>query len=150
MAVVPGLQKALFSRQQHMRFQLILMLSLCLPIVGDAQKINLRSGAANADAFWTRFQASVAADDIAAVASMTKYPLLMPYGVRKIASRAQLLKRYKTIFDRETKQCFANARPEMDTAKKDRFSISCGEAMMYWFEADKGQYKFVTVDNVNE
>jgi hypothetical protein len=40
--------------------------------------------------------------------------------------------------------------PELDSGGKRHFSINCGEAMMYWFEWRKGQYKFVAVDNVNE
>jgi hypothetical protein len=103
-----------------------------------------------ADTFWAKFQAAVAKQDIEAVASSTKFPLSMPYGVRSIKSREELKRRFGRIFDPETRKCFANTRPSFDDGRKDRFSISCGEAMMYWFELVKGQYRFSAVDNVNE
>jgi hypothetical protein len=99
------------------------------------------------DAFWAKFQAAVAKGDKAAVASMTKFPLEMPYGVTKIRTKAQLASRYGEVFDAETKKCFAEARPQIEGAK---FTISCGEAMLYWFEKVNGEYKLSVVDNVNE
>lgn len=100
--------------------------------------------------FWSKFQSAVAKNDREAVAAMTKFPLGMPYGVRSIKTRAQLISSYGKIFDAETKKCFAGARPQLEDAKAKKFSISCGEAMMYWFEFVGGTYKFTTVDNVNE
>ena len=100
--------------------------------------------------FWSKFQSAVAKNDREAVAASTKFPLLMPYGVPSIKTRAQLMRRYGEIFDAETKKCFAAARPQVDDAKEKKFSINCGEAMMYWFEFVGGTYKFTTVDNVNE
>jgi hypothetical protein len=103
-----------------------------------------------ADTYWAKFQAAVAKQDIEAVASSTKFPLAMPYGVRSIKSRAELKRRYSRIFDPATRKCFSTARPNFDEGRKDRFSINCGEAMMYWFELVNGQYRFSAVDNVNE
>lgn len=100
--------------------------------------------------FWSKFQNAVAKNDKDAVAAMSKFPLLMPYGVPSIKTRAQLIRRYGEIFDAETRNCFATARPQVDDAKAKKFSINCGEAMMYWFEFSGGTYKFVSVDNVNE
>lgn len=100
--------------------------------------------------FWSKFQSAVAKDDRAAVAALTKFPLGMPYGVPSIRTRAQLNRRYREIFDAGTKKCFAAARPQVDDAKAKKFSINCGEAMMYWFEFSGGTYKFASVDNVNE
>lgn len=100
--------------------------------------------------FWGKFQSAVAKNDKEAVAAMTKFPLSMPYGVRSIRTKAQLLKDYGKIFDAETKKCFAAASPQVEDAKVKKFSINCGEAMMYWFEFSGGTYKFAAVDNVNE
>lgn len=100
--------------------------------------------------FWSKFQSAVAKNDREAVAASTKFPLLMPYGVPSIKTRAQLMRRYGEIFDAETKKCFAGARPQVDDAKAKKFSINCGEAMMYWFEFSGGAYKFAAVDNINE
>ncbi|HEV7904187.1 MAG TPA: hypothetical protein VGO96_10125 [Pyrinomonadaceae bacterium] len=100
--------------------------------------------------FWSKFQNAVAKNDRDAVAAMSKFPLLMPYGVPSIKTRAQLIRRYGEIFDAETRKCFATAQPQVDDAKAKKFSINCGEAMMYWFEFSGGTYKFASVDNVNE
>jgi hypothetical protein len=100
--------------------------------------------------FWAKFQAAVGRGDKTNVAAMTGFPLGMPFGVRAIKSRAQLLKSYHKIFDAETKKCFATAKPQPEEEKRKKFSISCGEAMMYWFELRGSDYKFVAVDNVNE
>lgn len=100
--------------------------------------------------FWGKFQSAVARNDQQAVAAMTKFPLGMPYGVRSIRTKAQLLSGYGKIFDAETRKCFAAARPQVEDAKGRKFSISCGEAMLYWFELTGGAYKFAAVDNVNE
>ena len=102
------------------------------------------------EAFWVKFQAAVGRNDKTSVIAMTGFPLTMPYGVSTITNKTQLLKSYNKIFDAETRKCFAKAKPEPDSGGKRRFSINCGEAMMYWFEWRKGQYKFVAVDNVNE
>lgn len=103
------------------------------------------------NAFWSKFQAAVAQDDKAAVAALSKFPLRMPYGVPSIKTKAQFINSgYKKIFDAATKQCFAAAKPEMESAKSKRFSIGCGEAMLYWFELVNGEYKFTAVDNINE
>jgi len=102
------------------------------------------------EAFWTKFQVAVATNDKAGVAALTGFPLSMPYGVSSIKTKAQLIRNYNKIFDSETKRCFVKAKPEPDTTKKKRLSISCGEAMMYWFEVRNGEYKFISVDNVNE
>lgn len=100
--------------------------------------------------FWSKFQSAVAKNDKEAVAALTKFPLGMPYGVRSIKTRAQLISRYGEIFDAETKRCFAGAQPQVEDANVKKFSINCGEAMMYWFEFVGGTYRFTTVDNVNE
>jgi hypothetical protein len=100
--------------------------------------------------FWSKFQSAVAKNDREAVAALTKFPLDMPYGVPSIKTRAQLVKGYAKIFDAETKKCFATAQPQVEDAKAKKFSINCGEAMMYWFELSGGTYKFASVDNVNE
>ncbi len=132
--------------KQFMRPTLVL-LCLCLSLNTFGQ--NKTNPAVTA--FWSNFQAAVAKDDKATVAALTKFPLHMPYGVPSIKTKAQFTSSgYKKIFDAETKKCFANAKPELASAKSKRFSISCGEAMLYWFELVNGAYKFAAVDNVNE
>ncbi len=126
---------------------LALLLCLCATLTTSGQH---KTNSAVA-AFWSKFQAAVAKDDKATVAALSKFPLRMPYGVPSIKTKAQFINSgYKKIFDAETKQCFATAQPELENAKSKRFSIACGEAMLYWFELVNGEYKFAAVDNVNE
>ena len=126
--------------------------ALCLFV--PPSSVNATAQEANATPamkeFWSKFQRAVAKNDREAVAALTKFPLAMPYGVPGIKTRAQLAKRYGEIFDAETKKCFATARPQVEDAKAKKFSIHCGEAMMYWFEFSGGTYKFASVDNINE
>lgn len=100
--------------------------------------------------FWSAFKDAVAKNDKEAVANMTRFPLQMPYGVRSIGSKAAFIKSYAKIFDAETKKCFAAAEPQLESGKVKGYTVSCGEAMLYWFEAVGGSYKFTSVDNVNE
>ena len=132
--------------------RLLIVTSIVIP--GIAFSLVAQEGRSKLDpamtAFWSKFQTAVARGDKAGVAAMTGFPLEMPYGVRSIRNKTQLLKSYNRIFDAETKKCFGTANPQPEEGKRNRFSINCGEAMMYWFELRSGGYKFVAVDNVNE
>lgn len=130
----------------------IALVILCLgtPLAGASGQRNQKGTAADMETFWSAFQSAVARNDREAVASMTHFPLTMPYGVRSIRTKAQFLNSYSKIFDAETKKCFATARPNREQANNKRFWIGCGEAMMYWFNVVNGEYKFISVDNVNE
>lgn len=124
---------------------------LCLLVPAPPAKSPAQATASPAmKEFWSKFQRAVAKNDKESIAAMTKFPLAMPYGVPSIKTRAQLISRYGEIFDAETKKCFATAQPQVEDAKTKKFSIHCGEAMMYWFEFSGGAYKFTAVDNVNE
>ena len=124
-------------------------LCLCAALPAAGQKARPQNAAAF-NAFWAKFQRAVAGDDRETVAALTKFPLTMPYGVRPIRTKAQLLKDYAKIFDAETKRCLAAARPERENDKSTRFNVFCGEAMLYQFDLVGGAYKFVAVDNINE
>lgn len=126
---------------------LILLTSLCLAALPVAAQ---KPAAPTSAAFWPKFQSAVAKGDKEAVAAMVKLPLTMPYGVKTIKTKAQLLQNYAKIFDAETLKCFAAAKPERENNKSKRFYIGCGEAMMYWFDVVGGDYKLVSVDNINE
>lgn len=132
-------------------FLMLILASLCLVTSLDASGQRTQKNTATAmRTFWSAFQSAVARNDKEAVASMTRFPLEMPYGVRSIKTKQQLMKRYSEIFDAETKKCFSTAKPEREQANTKRFWIGCGEAMMYWFDVVGGEYKFTAVDNVNE
>jgi len=100
--------------------------------------------------FWHQFQSAVAKNDKEAIASLTKFPLGMPYTVPKIKTKAEMLKRFGEVMDAESKKCLAKAKAPNKVGSDGSFSIPCGSAMLYWFGLSGGKYKLTLVDNVNE
>jgi hypothetical protein len=51
---------------------------------------------------------------------MTQFPIGMPYGQAAVRTKAQLLKRYRQVFNGEANaaKCFADARPRLTRASK--------------------------------
>src|SRR6266496_3199423 len=52
-------------------------------------------------AFWQKFKSAVIAGDKATIAEMTKFPLSMPYGIKAVKNKEELLRRYNEIFKGE-------------------------------------------------
>jgi hypothetical protein len=110
--------------------------------------------------FWKKFKSAVAAGDKAAVAGMTKFPLLMPYLQKKVKDKADLLRRYDEVFKGEANaaQCFAKSDPKKDAGKG--YEIYCpftktpndteNTPIRYYFELTSTGWKFAGLDNVNE
>jgi hypothetical protein len=111
-------------------------------------------------AFWKRFKAAVAADDKAAVAGMTKFPLSMPYGAKGVKNKQDFQRRYDEIFKGEANaaQCFATAEPQKESARS--YAVYCpfkdtpndreNAPIRFIFESTKSGWKFVGLDNINE
>lgn len=116
---------------------------------------------ADVNAFWTQFKTAVIKKDKNAVANMTKFPLSMPFGQKSVRSKADLLRRYKQVFDGETNaaKCFEKARLEKGDGE-NRYGVYCGfrnaledennKPIYYYFEKTKTGWKFVGLDNINE
>ena len=111
------------------------------------------------DTFWAKFKAAVIKSDKESVAAMTQFPIGMPYGQAAVRTKAQLLKRYRQVFngDANAAKCFAlaDARPETDPARPKEFTIGCdngsGEkVVIYAFALTKTGWKFKSLDNINE
>jgi hypothetical protein len=109
------------------------------------------------DTFWAAFKAAVIKGDKASVSSMTQFPVEMPYGQPPVRTKAQLLKRYRQVFNSEANaaKCFADAKPETDPARPKEFTIACdngsGEkVVIYGFTLTKSGWKFRSLDNINE
>lgn len=140
------------------RFLLTVCSSILLTVnAGIAQT----SKKADVNAFWTQFKAAVIKKDKNAVASMTKFPLSMPFGQKSVRSKAELLRRYKQVFDGETEaaKCFEKAKLEKgDTG--NIYGVYCGfrnalddennKPIYYYFEKTKTGWKFAGLDNINE
>jgi len=132
-----------------------LLLLVCLLIVPSS------SGATQADAdfqvFWEKFKAAVIKVDKNAVASLSKYPLGMSYGIRSVKSKTELVRRYKEVFNQQTDaaKCFATKVPEKDPSNPRLFTIVCpneagDEVVAYQFMRGKLGWQFVALDNYNE
>jgi hypothetical protein len=128
-------------------------------LILSALQTSARSPQADAsiDAFWARFKLAVINSDKGGVAQMTQFPVEMSYGVRAIRTRAQLLARYKEVFNGEANaaKCFASAKPEKDPKRPKEFTIGCdngsGEkVIVYRFVLTKLGWKFKSLDNINE
>lgn len=108
-------------------------------------------------AFWGRFRAAVIKGDKAAVADMSQFPISMPYGMAELRNRAQLIRRYRDVFNHEgsAAKCFVDARQETDPARPREFTVPCknsagDEVVIYSFERTRNGWRFKGLDNINE
>jgi len=109
------------------------------------------------DGFWARFKVAVINGDKAGVAALTQFPVTMPYGVRSVKTKAELLTRYKQVFSQEANaaKCFAKAKPEKDPQRPQEFTVGCDngsgqEVIIYRFVSTKAGWRFKSLDNINE
>ena len=109
------------------------------------------------DAFWERFRTAVIKKDKTAVASLSQFPISMPYGMGTVRNKAQLIRRYREVFNHEgdAAVCFATAKPQIDPARPTEFTVGCknaagDEVVIYLFVLTKNGWRFGGLDNINE
>jgi len=109
------------------------------------------------ETFWAKFKAAVIKGDKESVATMTQFPINMPYGQAAVKTKVQFLKRYRQVFNSEANavKCFADAKPETDPARPKEFTIACDngsgqKVVIYGFSLTKAGWKFKSLDNINE
>jgi hypothetical protein len=137
----------------HMAFKLaVVMLSLLLPFISLAQQADN-----DFKVFWGKFKNAVITSDGKTVASLSKFPIGMSYGIRSIKTKSELLRRYKEVFSQQTDavKCFATKEPEKDSTNPRKYSVACpdaagNEVVIYEFERGASGWKFVRLDNINE
>ena len=107
--------------------------------------------------FWARFKTAVQKSDKISVASMSRFPIGMPYGVPKIRTSTQLARRWRDLFHVQANaaKCFAEAKPVVDPAAPNRFTVGCkneagDEVVIYGFTRVRGSWKLTYLDNINE
>ena len=129
----------------------------CLILVGTVVASAGAQSDTDFNAFWEKFKAAVIKVDTNTVASLTRYPLSMSYGIRSIKSKPELLRRYREVFNQQTnaQKCFAEKSPEKDEANAKRYSVACpneagDEVVIFAFERGKLGWRFVGLDNLNE
>ena len=113
-------------------------------------------------AFWQKFKSAVIAGDKAAVAEMTKFPLSMPYGVKAVKAKADLVHRFNEVFNGEANaaQCFATAKPGKSSDQHGQYEVYCpfkktpsdleNAPIRFIFELTKSGWKLAGLDNINE
>jgi hypothetical protein len=110
--------------------------------------------------FWKKFKAAVVRNDKKAVASMTRFPLSMPFGFGDVKSRADFIRRYDRIINMEAnaKRCFkaqtlakgADGRWFVGCTFKSEPESSDNRPIVYYFTKTKRGWKFSGLDNINE
>ena len=107
--------------------------------------------------FWTKFKSAVTKSDKQAIAALSQFPIEMPYGFPKIKTKAQLLKRYRELFNvqADAVKCFASATPKVNEEDKNQFTVGCkdragNEVVVYGFAKTRGSWKLIFLDNINE
>ena len=139
----------------------IVLLFALLVIVIFATSPSTRGVQADASmtAFWDKFKAAVINKDKTTVANLTQFPLGMPYMVKEVRNRAQLLRRYNEIFNGEADaaKCFQTAKLATEPAQPRNFYVTCPmkdggpeEPIVFYFTRTRTSWKFDSLDNVNE
>ncbi len=106
--------------------------------------------------FWEKFKTAVKGDKVT-VAELARLPIAMPYGVPTVKTKAQLIGRYRDVFNHETNaaKCSSTARPETDPARPKEFTVACknaagDEVIIYSFKRAGNAWAFAGLDNLNE
>ena len=117
----------------------------------------LLTGSDARDTFWQQFKTAVTDKNIEAVATLSRFPIGMSYGIPSVKSKADLKKRYRKVFNDQTDAaaCFSKAKPETDTENAKHFTVACpdaagNEVVIYHFRQTRTGWKFTGMDNLNE
>lgn len=124
----------------------ILILSVLLLAANDSHQ-----------AFWDQFKAAVSKQDVETIATLSRFPIGMSYGIPSVKSKVDLRKRYRKVFKEQTNAaaCFAKAKPQIDPENAKHFTVACpdaagNEVVIYHFRETKAGWKFTGMDNLNE
>jgi hypothetical protein len=135
----------------------ITTLSLVLLFTGTALAAGSRQAANSFETFWEAFRTAVSKHDVEGVARLSKFPISMSYGIPGIRTKAQLIKRYRQVFNEQTDAavCFSKAKPGMNAENPKQFTVACpdaagNEVVIYHFEQTRTGWKFTGLDNLNE
>ncbi len=134
------------------------LLAICLGVLIFSSAAQAQS---DINVFWAKFKSAVVKGDKNAVASMTKFPLSMPFGFRAVKTKTDFIKRYDKIMNLEanSKRCFQAQNIENEE-NSNRYFVSCtfksepessdNRPILYYFEKTKTGWKFSALDNINE
>ena len=109
------------------------------------------------DTFWQQFKTAVANKNVDAIATLSRFPIGMSYGIASVKTNADLRRRYRKVFTEQTDAatCFSKAKPEADPDNAKHFTIACpdsagNEVVIYHFNLTRIGWKFTGMDNLNE
>lgn len=109
------------------------------------------------DTFWQQFKTAVSNKNVEAIASMSRFPIAMSYGIPSVKNKTDLSRRYRKVFTEQTNAaaCFKNAKLEVDHENSKHFTVACpdaagNEVVIYHFNQTKTGWKFTGMDNLNE
>ena len=136
------------------KFGLVLLLCLLPMVSAPAQT---PAPVLTHQAFWEKFREAVIKGNKPVVANMSQFPISMPYGMGTIRNRAQLLRRYRDVFNHEgsAAKCFVDAQPKTEPERPKEFTVGCknqagDEVVIYSFTKTRKGWKFTGLDNINE
>ena len=128
-----------------------------LPQPATRSESTLAQSGDSITSFWEKFRAAVVNRDKAAVAALSQFPIAMPYGLPSVKTRAQLIRRYRDVFNHEgdAAKCFATAKPSVDSPRPKEFTVGCknsagDEVVIYSFKLTRNGWRFSGLDNLNE
>jgi hypothetical protein len=107
--------------------------------------------------FWQAFKTAVVKHDVEGVVHLSKFPIGMSYGIPSVKTKAQLIKRYRQVFNEQTDAavCFGKAKPDVDAKDPKQFTVACPDAagnkvVIYHFQQTRAGWRFTGLDNLNE
>ena len=117
----------------------------------------LLSGYDARDTFWQQFKTAVTDKNVDAIATLSRFPIGMSYGIPSVKTKADLRRRYRKVFNEQTEAaaCFSKAKPEVDPENAKHFTVACpdaagNEVVIYHFNQTRTGWKFTGMDNLNE
>lgn len=132
-------------------------LLLCVTALAMPASATATQNDPSVELFWSKFKTAVQKSDKNAVAAMSQFPVGMPYGYPEIKTRAQLVRRWRVLFNVQANavKCFEEAKPVVDPATPKRFTVGCkneagDEVVIYGFQRGRAGWKLIYLDNINE
>ena len=109
------------------------------------------------DTFWEQFKTAVTNKNVDAIATLSRFPIGMSYGIPTVKTKADLRRRYRKVFNEQSDAaaCFSKAKPEADPENAKHFTVACpdaagNEVVIYHFNLTRTGWKFTGMDNLNE
>ena len=117
----------------------------------------LLSGYDTRDTFWQQFKTAVTNKNVDAIATLSRFPIGMSYGIPSVKTKTDLRRRYRKVFNEQSNAaaCFSKAKPEVDPENAKHFTVACpdaagNEVVIYHFAQTRTGWKFTGMDNLNE